>query len=35
MQKGSDCFLSLDHKSKQGYKVKINKIQEYEPYQIK
>ena len=35
MPKGSDCFLSLDHKSKQGYKVKINKIQEYEPYQIK
>ena len=35
MEKGSDCFLSLDHKSKQGYKVKINKIQEYDPYQIK
>ena len=29
------CFLSLDDKSKQGYKVKINDIQEYDPYQIK
>ena len=35
MTKGSDYFLSLDDKSKQGYKVKINKIQEYDPYQIR
>ena len=35
MAKASDCFLSLDVKSKQRYKVKINKIQGYDPYQIK
>ena len=35
MAKGSDCFLSLDNKSKQRYKVKINNIQRYDPYQIK
>ena len=35
MANRSDYFLSLDHKSKQGYEVKINKIQEYDPYQIK
>ena len=35
MAKGSDCFLSLDDKSKQRYKVKINNIQGYNPYQIK
>ena len=35
MAKGSDCFLSLDDKSKQRYKVKINHIQGYDPYQIK
>ena len=27
--------MSLDDKSKQRYKVKINKIQEHDPYQIK
>ena len=27
--------MSLDDKSKQRYKVKINKIQEYGPYKIK
>ena len=35
MAKGSDCFLSLDDKSKQRYKVKINNIRGYDPYQIK
>ena len=35
MAKGSDCFLSLDDKSKQRYTVKINNIQGYDPYQIK
>ena len=35
MAKGSDYFLLLDEKSKQGYKIKINKIQERDPYQIK
>ena len=35
MAKGSNYFLSLDDKSKQSYKVKINNIQEYDPYQIK
>ena len=35
MAKGSDYFLSLYDKSKQGYKIKINKIQERDPYQIK
>ena len=34
MAKGSDYFLS-DDKSKQRYKVKIDKIQEYDFYQIK
>ena len=34
MTKGSDYFLS-DDKSKQRYKVKIDKIQEYDFYQIK
>ena len=33
--KGSDYFLSLDDRSKQRYEVEINKIQEYDPYQIK
>ena len=33
--KRSDYFLSLDDKSKQRYKVKINNIQGYDPYQIK
>ena len=28
-------FLSLDVKSKQRYKVKIDKIQRYDPYQMK
>ena len=32
MTKGSDYFLSLDDKSKQRYKVKINNIQRYDPY---
>ena len=31
MAKGSNFFFSLDDKSKQRYKVKINKIQEYNP----
>ena len=35
MAKGSHYFLSLHDKSKQRYKVKINKIQGYDPYQIK
>ena len=35
MAKGSDYFLSLDDKSKQRCKVKINNIQGYDPYQIK
>ena len=35
MTKGSDCFLSLDDKSKQRYKIKINNMQRYDPYQIK
>ena len=33
--KESNYFLSLDDKSIQRYKVKINNIQGYEPYQIK
>ena len=33
--KESNYFLPLDDKSKQRYKVKINKIQEHDPYQIK
>ena len=35
MAKGSDYFLSLDDKSKQRYKVKINNIQGYHPCQIR
>ena len=35
MPKGSDYFLSLDDKSKQRCKVKVNNIQRYSPYQIK
>ena len=35
MAKGNDYFLSLDAKSKQRYKVKINKMQQYDPYQMK
>ena len=35
MAKGSDYFLSLDDKSKQRNKVKINNIQGYDFYQIK
>ena len=35
MAKGSNCFLLLDDKFKQRYKVKINNIQGYGPYQIK
>ena len=32
--KGSDYFLSLDDKSKQKYKVKINNMQGYDLSQI-
>ena len=32
--KGSDYFVSLDDKSKQMYKIKINNIQGYDPYHI-
>lgn len=35
MAKGSYYFLSLEDKSKQGHQVKIHKIQEYDPNQIK
>ena len=35
MAKGNYYFLLLDDKSKQRYKVKINKIQQYDPYQMK
>ena len=35
MAKRTDYFLSLDVKSKQRYKVKINKIQRHDPFQIK
>ena len=35
MAKESDYFLSLDDKSKQIYKIKINNIRRYDPYQIK
>ena len=35
MAKESDYFLSFDDKSKQIHIVKINNIQEYDPYQIK
>ena len=31
----SDYFLSLEYKPKQIYKVKINNMQRYDPYQIK
>ena len=33
--KGNDDFLSLDDKSKQRYKVKINNIRGYDPCKIK
>ena len=32
---GSNYFFLLDDKSKQRYKVKINNIEEYDPYQMK
>ena len=32
---GSNYFCSLDNKSKQRYKVKINDIEGYDPYQMK
>ena len=35
MAKGSDYFLSLEDKPKQRNQVKINKIQEHDPNQIK
>ena len=35
MPKGTDCFLPLDVISKQRFKVKINKIQRSDPYQLK
>ena len=35
MTKGSDCFFSLDDKSKHRYKVKINNMHRYNPDQIK
>ena len=35
MAKESDYFLSLDNKSKQIYKVKIDNIQGYDPSPIK
>ena len=35
MTKGNGYFLSLDDKSKQRYKLKINNMQGYNPYQIK
>ena len=35
MGKESDYFLSFDDKSKQIHIVKINNIQEFDPYQIK
>ena len=35
MGKRSDYFLPLDDKSTQRYKVKFNKIQEYDAYQTK
>ena len=35
MAKGSGYFLPLDVKSEQRHKVKINKIQRYDPYQMK
>ena len=35
MVKRSDYFLSLDDKFIQRYKVKINNMQGYDPYQVK
>ena len=35
MTKRRDYFLLLDHKLKQGYKVKSNNIQGYDFYQMK
>ena len=35
MTTGSDYFLSLDDQSKRRYKVTLNIIQGYDPYQIK
>ena len=35
MSKANDYFFSLDDKFKQRYKARINKVQEYDPYQIK
>ena len=35
MTKGSDYFLSLDDKLKQGYRAKFNNIQRYDLYHIK
>ena len=35
MAKESNYFLSLDDKSKQTHKVKINNFQDHDPYQIK
>ena len=35
MVKGSDYFFSLDGKSKQRYKIKINNIQGYDTYKVK
>ena len=35
MTKGNDYFLSLDGKSKQKYKIKINNIQGYDTYKVK
>ena len=32
---GSNYFFLLDDKSKQRYKVKINNIEEHDPYQMK
>ena len=32
---GSNYFCPLDDKSKQRYKVKINNIEGYDPYQMK
>ena len=35
MAKGSNYFLLLDDQSKQRFKVKINNIRGYDPYQMK
>ena len=35
MPKQSEYFLSLDKKSKQKYKVTINNLQGYDPYETK